>query len=57
MVPELARVETSVIESVMLDERYRGYIQRNLRRFRSWNDVSEVSLRSVGSYLEIEEIC
>ena len=53
----LSEMDISVLESVMLDEKYSGYIERNLRRFRARNDISGVSLKSIASYMEIEEIC
>ncbi len=46
-----------VLASVLLDEKYRGYIERNLRRHESSRNLENISLRRIGSYMEIDEIC
>ncbi|MFO8183761.1 MAG: tRNA uridine-5-carboxymethylaminomethyl(34) synthesis enzyme MnmG [Candidatus Aegiribacteria sp.] len=57
MVPELDSPDLDVLRSVMLDEKYAGYIQRNLRRHRSRSVSSGITLESIDSYMEIDEIC
>lgn len=56
-VPELGGADLSVLASVILDEKYRGYIQRNMRRHETQRRSSGVSLGSISSYMDIEEIC
>jgi len=56
-VPELEGTDVSVLASVILDEKYRGYIQRNMRRHETQRRSSGVSLGSISSYMDIEEIC
>lgn len=53
----LSGIDNSVLESVMLDEKYSGYIERNLRKLRAWEEASAVSLSGISSYMDIEEIC
>ncbi|OPL19678.1 MAG: hypothetical protein AVO35_01520 [Candidatus Aegiribacteria sp. MLS_C] len=50
-------VELSLAESVILDEKYQGYIQRNLRKHRERSSESSVTLSSIDSFMDIEEIC
>ena len=53
----LVNRDESVLASVLLDEKYRGYIERNLRRHESVRDLEKISLRRISSYMEINEIC
>jgi len=46
-----------IISSVILDEKYRGYIERNRRRYESGRSLEKVNLKEIGSYMEIDEIC
>ncbi len=57
LIPELASFNEDTIFSVMLDEKYSGYIKRSLRRDESRRRASSVSLSSIPSYMEINEIC
>lgn len=57
MVPELESADLEVLRSVMLDEKYAGYIKRNIRRHRSRSSSSLISLESIDSYMDIDEIC
>ena len=56
-VPSLRKVRKSILGSVMLDEKYRGYIERNLRRFESRNKYGKIILSKIESYMTIDEIC
>ncbi len=49
--------DEKILMSVLLDEKYRGYIDRNLRRHESTRNMDKISLRRIGSYMEIDEIC
>ena len=49
--------DKSVLASVLLDEKYRGYIERNLRKHESSRNLERISLGKIGSYMEIDEIC
>ena len=53
----LVNRDERVLASVILDEKYRGYIERNLRRHESRRDLEKISLRRISSYMEIDEIC
>ncbi len=53
----LVNRDERVLASVLLDEKYRGYIERNLRRHESVRDLEKISLRRISSYMEINEIC
>lgn len=56
-VPSLYGVDRNILRSVMLDEKYSGYIRRNLRRHESRKNNDMISLRGIHSYMEIDEIC
>lgn len=49
--------DEKVLMSVLLDEKYSGYIERNLRRYESVRNLERINLRKITSYMEIEEIC
>ncbi len=53
----LAGIDEEVLKSVLLDEKYSGYIERNLRRYESRRDLEKISLKEISSYMEVEEIC
>ncbi|RKZ11244.1 tRNA uridine-5-carboxymethylaminomethyl(34) synthesis enzyme MnmG [Candidatus Fermentibacteria bacterium] len=53
----LVERDQKVLLSVLLDEKYRGYIERNLRRHESNRNLGSINLREIGSYMEIDEIC
>lgn len=53
----LAGIDVEVLKSVLLDEKYRGYIERNLRRYESRRDLDKISLKEISSYMEVDEIC
>lgn len=57
IVQELRTSDLEVLQSVMLDEKYEGYIQRNLRRHGSKSKSSAISLGTIDSYMGIDEIC
>lgn len=57
LIPELASFDDDTIFSVMLDEKYSGYIKRSRRRDESRRRASSVKLSSISSYMEINEIC
>ncbi|NOQ21226.1 MAG: tRNA uridine-5-carboxymethylaminomethyl(34) synthesis enzyme MnmG [Candidatus Aegiribacteria sp.] len=49
--------DEKVLMSVILDEKYSGYIDRNLRRYESRRNLEKISLREIGSFMDIDEIC
>ena len=49
--------DMDLIGSMLLDEKYRGYIQRTLRRESSRDTVRGIGLSGIDSYMDIEEIC
>ncbi|MCD4701624.1 MAG: tRNA uridine-5-carboxymethylaminomethyl(34) synthesis enzyme MnmG [Candidatus Aegiribacteria sp.] len=49
--------DEQVLLSVLLDEKYSGYIERNLRRYESGRNLEKISLRKIPSYMLIDEIC
>ncbi len=53
----LAKKDRSILASVLLDEKYSGYIDRNLKRFESGRNLDKISLKGIESYMEIDEIC
>ncbi len=55
--PQLGEFEKDVLRSVILDERYRGYIERSMRRYRARKNAGRTSLESIGSYMEMKELC
>jgi len=56
-IPLLREHDQDILWSVMLDEKYSGYIGRNRRKLESRRRSSGVRLDSIVSYLGIEEIC
>lgn len=56
-VPSLREIDRNILSSVMLDEKYSGYIKRNLRRYESSRSSEMISLKTIDSYMEIDEIC
>ena len=57
LIPMLSSFSRDTIFSVMLDEKYRGYIKRSMKRDESRRRASSVNLRTITSYMEIKEIC
>ena len=57
MIPKLSSFSRDIIFSVMLDEKYSGYIRRSLKRNESRKRASYVNLSIIPSYMEINEIC
>ncbi len=53
----LSSFSRDTIFSVMLDEKYSGYIRRSMKRDESRRRASSVDLSSIASYMEIKEIC
>lgn len=49
--------DEGVLTSVLLDEKYSGYIERNLRRSESKKNLEKISLMDITSYMKIDEIC
>jgi len=56
-IPQLREKDNEILRSVMLDEKYSGYISRNRRKTESRRRASGVRLDAISSYMEIEEIC
>ncbi len=57
LIPTLSSFSRDRIFSVMLDEKYSGYIRRSMKRDESRRRASSVNLSSITSYMEIKEIC
>ncbi len=57
LMPMLSSFSRDAVFSVILDEKYRGYIKRSLKRDESRRRASSVNLSSITSYMEIKEIC
>lgn len=57
LIPKLSSYRRDIIFSVMLDEKYSGYIKRSMKRDESRRRASSVNLSSITSYMEIKEIC
>jgi tRNA uridine 5-carboxymethylaminomethyl modification enzyme len=55
--PGLSGMDRPTLESVILDERYEGYIHRGMRRMEARRRAGEVSLAGIDSYLGMEELC
>jgi tRNA uridine 5-carboxymethylaminomethyl modification enzyme len=55
--PSLGEFERDILNSVILDERYSGYIERSMRRNRARQNSRNTSLESIESYMDIEELC
>ncbi len=53
----LIEKDQKILLSVLLDEKYRGYIERNRRRHESSRNMGRISLGGIASYMEINEIC
>jgi len=56
-IPLLREMDKKILWSVMLDEKYSGYISRSRRKMESRQRASGVRLDSIASYMEIEELC
>jgi tRNA uridine 5-carboxymethylaminomethyl modification enzyme len=56
-VPSLYGMDMKILSSVMLDEKYSGYIRRNLRRHESRRNSEKINLKEIESYMNIDEIC
>ena len=57
IIPQFNNVRESILRSVMLDEKYRGYIERNLRRFETRKKYGKIILSKIRTYMDIDEIC
>ncbi|MCD4848882.1 MAG: tRNA uridine-5-carboxymethylaminomethyl(34) synthesis enzyme MnmG [Candidatus Aegiribacteria sp.] len=57
LIPLLSSFSKEAVFSVMLDEKYRGYIKRSMKRDESRRRASSVNLSGIDSYMEIKEIC
>ncbi|MCK4505469.1 MAG: tRNA uridine-5-carboxymethylaminomethyl(34) synthesis enzyme MnmG [Candidatus Aegiribacteria sp.] len=57
LIPMLSSFRKDIIFSVMLDEKYSGYIKRSMKRDESRRRASSVNLSNITSYMEIKEIC
>jgi tRNA uridine 5-carboxymethylaminomethyl modification enzyme len=57
LIPMLSSFRMDTIFSVMLDEKYSGYIKRSMKRDESRRRASSVNLSNIASYMEIKEIC
>jgi tRNA uridine 5-carboxymethylaminomethyl modification enzyme len=56
LLPELSGLDTGTVRTAVLDEKYRGYVERTRRKLLAREEMDSVSLASVGSFLGIEEI-
>lgn len=56
-IPALQQHDRRLLRSVMLDEKYAGYISRSGRRQESQRRASGIRLDSIGSYMDIDGIC
>ncbi len=56
-IPDLEGIDEEIVFSVMLDEKYSGYIERNERRHASLESLRGVSLEGIDSFMGIGEIC
>jgi len=56
-VPALSSMNRKILRSVLLDEKYIGYIERNLRKHESTKRSEKIRLDDISSYMEIDEIC
>ncbi len=56
-VPILRKYDRDTISSVILDEKYRGYIERSRRKLRARDRLKSVPLSAIDSYMDISEIC
>ncbi|MBD3277958.1 MAG: tRNA uridine-5-carboxymethylaminomethyl(34) synthesis enzyme MnmG [Candidatus Aegiribacteria sp.] len=57
MLPSIDRFKYDVVESVLLDNKYRGYIERSKRKYEARRRAGNISLEGISSYMGIEEIC
>ncbi|MCK4670900.1 MAG: tRNA uridine-5-carboxymethylaminomethyl(34) synthesis enzyme MnmG [Candidatus Aegiribacteria sp.] len=57
LIPMLSSFSRDTIFSVILDEKYSGYIKRSMKRDESRRRASSVNLSNITSYMEINEIC
>ena len=56
-IPGLVEFGQEAVASVILDEKYRGYVRRSRKRLETRERIRSVSLDPVDSYMEIPEIC
>ncbi|MBC8428815.1 MAG: tRNA uridine-5-carboxymethylaminomethyl(34) synthesis enzyme MnmG, partial [FCB group bacterium] len=56
-IPDLLNFEKDLVESVMLDEKYDGYIRRNNKLVDDTRKASAVKLNQIENYMQIDEIC
>ncbi|NLP05404.1 tRNA uridine-5-carboxymethylaminomethyl(34) synthesis enzyme MnmG [Candidatus Fermentibacteria bacterium] len=54
--PELAELDRESFRSAVLDEKYRGYVDRAARRMETWRRLHGLSLNSIGDFRSVEEI-
>lgn len=57
VLPGLSGIERAILDSVILDERYEGYIHRGERRMEARRRAGDVSLAGIVSYLGVKELC
>ena len=57
ILPELNNYSDSIVESVLLDNKYSGYIERSKRKYEARKQAGNISLDLIESYMGIEEIC
>ena len=57
LIPGLAGFQRETVSSVLLDEKYRGYVERSSRRIHDRKRMMSVGLESIESYLGIPELC
>ena len=56
-IPGLVEFGQEAVASVILNEKYRGYVRRSRKRLETRERIRSVSLDPVDSYMEIPEIC
>ena len=57
ILPSIESYRQDVVQSVLLDNKYRGYIERNKRKYEARRQAGNISLEGISSYMDIEEIC
>ncbi|MBD3369330.1 tRNA uridine-5-carboxymethylaminomethyl(34) synthesis enzyme MnmG [Candidatus Fermentibacteria bacterium] len=57
LAPGIGKFDAELVRSVVLDEKYRGYIERSERRIEQRKRMENVALSGIDSYRSIREIC
>ncbi len=56
-IPDLLKFDRKLVESVMLDEKYKGYIRRNNKLVEDTRKASGINLDGIKDYMQVDEIC